>query len=190
MKYCSNCGTPFSFPVFAQPSAVPVGPIPVHAIQWPLHCAKCGEYFYHNPKPVVVALIPVLSNDGRLGLIIQQRRGGPVVNGWALPAGYLETSDGDWRKGLARESLEEVNVSLRPEKVRLTAVYSSTGGLAVLIFGISETFRDTTLPRFLPNRECAARKVIYQPQKLCFPSHTKEVFKFFRRFHSAAGVPA
>jgi ADP-ribose pyrophosphatase YjhB (NUDIX family) len=98
-----------------------------------LQCENCGHIHYINPR-VVVSI--VVSHRGRL--LLQQRAVEPRAGYWTFPGGFLEVGE-TTEQGAARETLEEVGLSVTPS--RLLGVYSRphVGIVLVVYEGESES---------------------------------------------------
>lgn len=153
-SFCSHCGSQFI------------------STQYPRHCFSCNEYAWGNPIPVVVALIPVNQN-GKWGILIQQRNIEPEKGNWALTGGYINHGE-DWRTAITRETKEELNLDAEPNKFQLFDVVSGKSGATILIvcyYNIVIPFEMLSL--FTPNDEVQAVDVMWEPRELAFPTHTK-----------------
>ena len=143
---------------------------------------------YQNPIPVVVSLVPVITADPwpKSGLLVIRRGDEPAKGELALPGGYLETKDGDWRVGAARELKEELDLDVKPDQYVLFDVLSGREGALLLLFGLVKHgwlvgIKEEELPPFTPNDEVTERLIITGPTKLAFETHTKIVERYFLR---------
>lgn len=153
-------------------------------------CSHCGEYFkqdkypkscnycfnvaYHNPLPVVVALIPVYDGT-EWGMLIEQRNIEPQKGGWALPGGYIEFGE-TWQEAAARELKEEIGLETKPEEYFLYDVVNSAAG-NLLIFCVHKGLFSHQV-KFEPTSEVTAIQMPKAPHdlELCFPTHN-EIWK-------------
>lgn len=146
------------------------------------HCEACGTTHWQNPRPVAVLLQPVLSRvqDGevRRGLAIGRRSIEPFIGEWCLPAGFVEPGHSA-EETAVKELEEELGLITPLSGVRV--VETKTIGTVVLILCITESLvTDFTHEPFTPNDEVSERRVIWQPEPLCFPYHTDVVTEWFK----------
>lgn len=143
---------------------------------------------YHNPIPVVIGLVPVVSvHDGqeRVGLLTVRRGIEPAIGKLALPGGYLEYED--WKTGCTREILEETGLAISESDILDTASLSSVqNGTRLLIFAQTKPVDAAQLERFTPNSETEELVVIYEPTDLAFPTHTAQARRFFESLRTTA----
>lgn len=156
--FCSCCGTRFT-----------------EQDKWPRTCFHCYGVSYSNPLPVVIAILPVLSNQ--LGVLIIKRDIEPHKGGWALPGGYMDNSE-TWQQACAREVMEEVGMSTDINHYRLMDVTSSQNG-NLLIFGSYSLLTKKEDISFQPNHEVSDIDIIYSATELCFPTHTEMIARYF-----------
>lgn len=140
---------------------------------YPKHCSACGEYAWGNPLPVVIAVFPVVSN-GKIGLLIQQRNIDPQKDKWALTGGYINHNEG-WREAIARESMEELGLTISPNKFLLHDVVGGKNSALQVVCLYDGVLSSTELASFKPNNEVQAIDIMYEPRDLAFPSHTQAV---------------
>src|SRR4051794_26379756 len=103
---------------------------------WPRRCVACGETSYLNPKPVAVAVQPVVG-----GLLVVRRRIPPAAERLALPGGYVDMGE-SWQQATVRELFEEVGLEADPAAVRLYDVHSAPDG-TLLVFGLLPELEST-----------------------------------------------
>ena len=159
-KYCAFCGRPFEHPEAG----------------WPKSCA-CGEITYRNPLPVVNALVPVLREDGKIGVLLIQRGIEPCRGQWALPGGYLELGE-TWQQGAARELFEETGLVVDADQISLVTVDMNPKRTQILVFAKTPAYAAKNLPKIARNEEVLDDKVIYEPEELAFPPQTKLIRSF------------
>ena len=166
-KYCAFCGRPFENPESG----------------WPKTC-KCGEITYRNPIPCVNAIVPVLDN-GKTGVLVIQRGIEPCLGKWALPGGFMELHE-TWQEGTARELWEETSLIIEDpdQTISLCAADVNPKKDRLLIFGVVPAYTITTLPHIPTNDEVLDSKIIFEPEELAFPPHTRIVREFLEKFNS------
>lgn len=87
-------------------------------------CPACGHTVFHNPAPVVLALV---EHEGHLVLI---RRGlDPLAGYWTPPGGYVETGE-SVEDAVIREAREETGLDVAVDG--LVGVYSRADVRVVL----------------------------------------------------------
>lgn len=131
---------------------------------------------YKNPLPVAVHLQEVIEgHSGRRGVLLIQRDDMP---GWALPGGYIETDkDVSVEAAAAREFGEETGLSVPQGRLFASVI---TPNEKLLLFCrskvplISPDFSD-----WKPTEEAVALKIAYDPEELCFPTHTHALWMWF-----------
>lgn len=134
---------------------------------------------YNNPTPVAVLMQSVLKPGRGYGLILIRR---PDNDGWALPAGYIETGLDQSAEGAAlREFREETG--LEPSPAARTFMSAITPHGKLLIFcksqGCLVSFSEA-LKNWKPTPEALALRIAYEPETLCFPTHTKAMRRWFQ----------
>lgn len=77
-----------------------------------LRCARCGWYWYPNPRPTAAVVIEREGEDGRLEFLILRRAVEPALGWWDLPAGFLEPRETP-DEGARREAHEEAGFPVR-----------------------------------------------------------------------------
>jgi len=159
-SHCSYCGARFT-----------------EQEKWPRKCFICWNESYKNPIPIVVAIIPVLSDEGyELGYLIEQRAIPPEVGGWAFPSGYVNFGE-TWQQAVVRELQEEVGLTTREENFALLSIEKPASG-NMLLFCEHKTGVRLSQIQFVPNEEVSAIELVPSPndKSLCFPTHN-EVWK-------------
>jgi 8-oxo-dGTP diphosphatase len=139
---------------------------------------------YHNPVPVVVALVPVRianpSNHGsNVGLLTIERGIEPQKGQLALPGGFLEHED--WRAGLLRELCEETGLKgYNIAQVKIQGAHSVADNTRVVLFGLLPPVDESQLASgFSSTEECPRYQIITGPQELAFSTHTEMARRFF-----------
>lgn len=157
-SHCSYCGAEFT-----------------EQKLWPRKCFICWNDSYHNPPPVVVALVPVYDTHppvvSQHGWLIQQRNIEPQKGGWAFPGGYIEVGE-TWQQAAARELHEEVGLIVHPEHFSLLTVKSTPTHM--VIFGHHIGIEKHSI-NFHPNDEVTNIDFPISPddQELCFATHNE-----------------
>lgn len=155
-------------------------------------CHECGNVRWFNPAPVSVMLQPVYWHTAdvhkyqlKTGLLVGQRAIQPGYGQWGLPGGFVQ-GDSSYEAGALREMNEEVplrdypDFALRVGLPKLEYSASSTSGDQILSFCRStKSIPLSWLRSFVANRECSAVRVVWEPEQLCFPTHTEAVRRFF-----------
>ncbi|MGW0792557.1 NUDIX domain-containing protein [Streptomyces sp. NPDC002911] len=157
-SHCNSCGAPYA------------------ADTWPRTCTSCGHTAYRNPLPVAVALLPVTGPHGT-GLVVITRTVPPHRGGIALPGGYIDQAE-DWRHAVVRELREETGIRADETDVRLADALSSPDG-HLLLFGLLPPRPAGDLPLSAPTDETSGHDVLYAPDELAFPLHTRVVSSWF-----------
>jgi ADP-ribose pyrophosphatase YjhB (NUDIX family) len=171
-SHCSYCGT--AYPAEAD---------------WPRTCPACGETTWRNPLPVAVAILPVRTAEGRVGVVVQRRGIEPGRGLLALPGGFIEYGE-DWRDALVRELREETGLVGDAAAVRLFAVRSAPAGNTIMIFGVLPERPADTLPASAPTAESTEWLVCTEPMDLAFSTHTETLAEFLATAASGPARPA
>jgi 8-oxo-dGTP diphosphatase len=165
--HCGFCGTAFQM------------------TGWPRMCTKCLNPMWRNPLPVAVGLIPIVKSYAgvqRMGLLVGERGIAPNIGEFALTGGYVnfETKGETVQEALAREIKEENNLDIPQDTINVLDVLSGTNGGTLLVFCITRSFTEQeVLEAFKPNNEVRSIKVLWEPEKLAFSTHTEMVQRFF-----------
>ncbi len=157
-SHCSYCGTRY----------------PDDAT-WPRTCPGCTETTWHNPLPVAMVLVPVISDDGP-GLIVIRRDIEPARGELALPGGFIETGE-TWQEAAVRELREETGIPADAGTVRLFDVMSTPG--TINIFALLPAMHSADLPPSAPTDEATEWLVITAPRRLAFTTATDAVARYF-----------
>ena len=103
-----------------------------------LQCENCGFIHYVNPR--VVASI-IVSHRGNV--LLQQRAMEPRAGFWTFPGGFLELGESA-EDGAARETLEEVGLDVRPQ--RLLGVYTRPHvGIVLVVYEAESASSDAVV---------------------------------------------
>lgn len=135
---------------------------------------------YKNKATVCVALIPC---NGGIILIRRGKKGDDGYGEWALPGGFQDGSSSEsiWDT-VRREVFEETGLSIEKEDFRLIDGDTDEYDHNVLFFQSSEIKKPLEeLPVKFDPEEILEIKVFYEPVETCFPFHTRQVFKFFKK---------
>ncbi len=101
--YCQACGTRHQTPT-----------------EWPFQCDFCHMAHYCSPKPVVAIVLNAWSATvaKKKGVVVIRRGIEPHKGELAFPGGYLDFKEG-WQSAAARETHEELGISLDPRHFSL-----------------------------------------------------------------------
>jgi 8-oxo-dGTP diphosphatase len=128
--------------------------------------------------PVAVVLQPVALDAGGTGVVVVRRDIEPFRGELALPGGFIETGE-SWREAAIRELKEETGLEARWDEVRLFDVHSSFNGFTLLVFGLLPIRPAASLPPSSATAEVTEWLVRTEPIRLCFPTHTDAMARFF-----------
>lgn len=158
-KFCKMCGAAHTDTAF------------------PLTCQSCKHMTWKNPFPVAVLLVPVTDGE-RTGILIGKRGIQPAKHEWGLPGGFIDPTDKTVEGAACRELYEETGFKIKPSRTYL--FYSYSNGDHLLVFTKSLDFLHVDdLVNFKPCYECPEIGVAWEPQQLCFESHTLALAKVF-----------
>ena len=133
-----------------------------------------------NPTPVAVIIVPVIGK-GRVGALIGKRGIYPKLGEWNLIAGFVDITDVSVEAAAVRELLEETGMVVRVESVK--PIHTFCDGRVMLTFCYSDQFlTEKQLDGFIINNECPEIGVAWEPQSLCFDSHTRALARWFEEF--------
>jgi 8-oxo-dGTP pyrophosphatase MutT (NUDIX family) len=122
---------------------------------------------YNNPVPVAVAVIRVIGEDGKMGLLAIRR---PDNGGLALPGGYVDELESA-ENAAARELNEEVGIHISPSHFRPIRTMTS-GNNRLLVFCLAKQVMSLSdFKNFVPNDEASEVRVVYRSDVLVFPLH-------------------
>jgi len=149
------------------------------AAEYPKTCEACTQTTWINPTPVAVLLQPVVDGDRR-GIIIGERGIEPQKGNWGLPGGFIDPNDADVIAAARREFWEETGIEATPADL-MQLYWSFSNRRQLLLFVIARCAMDIKmLDGFVPNYECPSIRVSWEPEELCFESHTAAMAKYFR----------
>jgi len=138
---------------------------------YPKTCQSCENITWINPTPVAVIIQPVLDSSNKVGVLVGKRLNEPFVGGWNLIGGYIDTSDKNVIDAAVRELEEETGIITSQSSVNL--FWSFSDGRHLLIFCENTSLLPiSSLGYFRPNDECSEIRVAWEPEELCFGSHT------------------
>ncbi len=159
--HCHCCGTPYN-----------------DQQNWPRVCPSCANHLWPRTDTVAVLLQPVLNDTtGKMGLIIVERGIEPFIGQFALPGGFLNPGE-SIEDGALREMFEETGIqSTDPVYIKSCPIPGQ-----VITFFKATVKRAQTIV-FVPSHETPSYRITYEPELLCFPTHTQIVEEFF------AGIP-
>lgn len=146
-SFCNYCGAEYS-----------------PEINYPKQCLQCHQIVYHNPLPVVVAVIPVSCHkegDPYRKLLLARRGIQPGIGKLAFPSGYIEYGE-SWQQALQREVKEEINLDVKP--LNVIEILNSEFKKHICIFGLTETIRKEDIDFSFTNEETQEIR-LFQDQK-------------------------
>jgi ADP-ribose pyrophosphatase YjhB (NUDIX family) len=160
-KFCKFCGTKHS------------------AEEYPKQCNHCSHISYINPTPVAVLLQPIVDGDN-VGIVIGERGIDPMKGHYGLPGGFIDPKDKNVIDAARREFREEIGFEAPDEsKMILFDSYSDSKNLLIFVRSF-HVLPLSALDAFVPNYECPAIRVAWEPEQLCFNSHTNALAEYFR----------
>ncbi len=139
---------------------------------WPKKCPGCSHEYYKNPAPVAVVVVPV---DG--GVLAVRRAIPPQIGHLALPGGFVNWGE-SWQQAACREVYEETNLVILPEELTLLELISVPEGNLLIFCRAQPHLKDQVELEFR-NEEVSEMVVLYGPQELAFPTHTKMLGQAF-----------
>ena len=157
--------------------------------QVPQQCGSCQGITWVNPTPVAAILVPVMGYHEvtdrhgthwkrRMGVLLGQRGIHPKMGEWNLPAGFVDVTDTTIQGAAVRELFEETGFVVDPKKVAID--HSFCDGRVMLFFcKAREVIQEADLHKFVINHECPAVRVAWEPEKLCFDSHSRALAAWF-----------
>ena len=134
---------------------------------------------YRRITPVSVVLIPTIDSDGRQGCVVGERGIEPQLGQFALPGGFIEFGE-TAENGAIREVMEETGFAVAD--LRFIRSDPTPHGLLLMFFR-ARLVMEAGL-EFRSSIECPSYKIIYQPEELAFPLHTKIIEEYFHGLKS------
>jgi len=152
-----------------------------YELTWPRVCRShaCNQVTYRRLDPVSVVLQPVRGDDGRLGILLGERAIAPRIGEWALPGGFVETTETAEEAG-PREVVEETGLVASGTIFTRHTRNTQHGQLLIFV----ETTAELTMADvagWTPSFECSGVKVAFEPEELAFPHHTNALAEWFER---------
>jgi ADP-ribose pyrophosphatase YjhB (NUDIX family) len=136
---------------------------------------------WSNPVPVSTILQPV-SQNGKIGLLILKRAIEPKIGEWSLPGGFMENNGESAEAGALRELFEETGLKIDDIPTICFSKANAQGNL--IIVSESKTIWDFDAKSIVLCRENSDFRVMFEPEELCFPIHTRAVTEWFARQRS------
>lgn len=127
-----------------------------------LRCARCGWYWYPNPRPTAAVIIERDGDGAELEFLLLRRAVEPASGWWDLPAGFLEPRETP-DEGALREAREEAGFAV--ELTGLIGAYASRDGNTVVFaytaravdpHAVPEPDHESSEARWIPLREVDA----------------------------------
>lgn len=155
-SHCSFCGTKFT-----------------QQNTYPRRCFICWHDTYHNPIPVVVAIIRVFQRDSgaQCGWLVQKRAQAPGKGGWAFPGGYVEFGE-TYQQACAREIKEEIGLDTKPDHYHVEDILNdSQGHMMIFCYHTEGIYQDEI--HFTPNNEVLEIDfpILPEHRELVFATH-------------------
>lgn len=154
---------------------------------YPQHCSSCDTITWFSPSPVAALLQPVWresANGVDLGIAIGQRGINPMLGQWNLFAGFVDPTDVTVQDACAREFTEETGFGISVDTDTIHLDHTFGDGRVLLIFCHNDVaIHVRELDAFKANHECPAMRVAWEPEKLCFDSHTRALAAWFDTGH-------
>lgn len=159
-------------------------------------CNNCKNITYDNPIPVVIAMIPLITDiplddiksSFAKSMLVIKRGIEPHIGRWALPGGFMEKHE-TWEEAAKRELFEETGIVTNSNDFKLHSVKTAANG-NLLIFGLNRSSFSLKESRvvFKPNREVTEIGGVIEGYNntmanwnLAFPTHTEAVLEYFKR---------
>lgn len=125
---------------------------------------------YNSPSPVVVGLIQLQDESGKISLLGVRRAINPKIGQVCLPGGYMEENE-DIQVAVARETEEETGLKTEPQDYEVYGVPKMTNN-NLLIFLVNKTvFPLSVLKGLKLNSEVSEFVSIDISTPLGFPLH-------------------
>lgn len=155
LKFCPNCGAPAN----------------VTALASGYYCTPCQTMHYRNPIPVVVGLVRCYrkpNSGSQYGILLVRR---VRDQKWALPGGFVDLNDLNWKAALSREVKEEAGLIVEP-RWSIEGVETATDR-NILIFASADKAMQYAGDVPPENPETDALRLAMVPEELAFPMHSK-----------------
>jgi ADP-ribose pyrophosphatase YjhB (NUDIX family) len=149
---------------------------------------------YNNPIPVVVALIPTMTQliplngqpNLKFGYVAQVRAIEPGLGGVCLPSGYI--NEGETAEiACSREVKEEMGLDIPSEEwSTICTRITPQNRLLIFLTYVGETYMQMDfkdLPPHVPNDEVSARVMVDETDELVFPLHQEVVRLILNALH-------
>lgn len=150
--------------------------------EFPLNCPHCNTITWFSPSPVAVLLQSTYNPlTGKVGVVIGRRMIQPKLGEYGLVGGYIDSADPTVQFAAAREFFEETGIKISHEKMSIDHSYSDGRHLLIFVHNEEVLSEDYVLDNFVPNSECDHIRIAYEPEELCFISHTEALGKFFTK---------
>lgn len=159
------------------------------ATAFPLKCTSCDTITWFSPSPVAVILQTVQGDDGRFGVLLGRRNIEPGKGKWALPGGFIDSSDLTAQAAAARELFEETGFTVEdPEAMTISHTFSDGRHFLIFVENLNPISEKDVETKFVPNSECEEVMVAWEPVELCFPAHTEALRMYLEINEIAAGL--
>ena len=128
----------------------------------------------------MAVLIQPITDGHRRGVLIGQRTIAPKKGEWNLLAGYIDPADETVEHAALREFHEETGITPMPlDAVSLLSSFSDRRHLLIFVESVLP-MNLSVLNDFKPNEECSAVRVAWEPETLCFESHTRALADYLK----------
>lgn len=152
---------------------------------WPRTCTGCNNMAWRPISPVSVILVPVVEEDGRIGILVGKRGINPQKGQFGLPGGFVEFAEKGEDAAL-RELFEETGIHASLKKI-VSTMADDQGHF--LTFYEAEPLPRKCLNMFRSCHECPEIDVVYQPVELAFDSHSAALLDWFLDYAIWDGYP-
>lgn len=166
-SFCSFCGMEFARELQEQEN-------------FPRTCSHCGNIAYSVPNVVAVAVVPLVHEGQRTGILIVRRRDKIGSMMLALPGGFIDgpSKRGNipesWQAAALRELREETGLTLKIDQTEDLCVIGPTSETNTILHFLKTLPVDqTSLNWEFTSEEIVGLTVAHEPVKLAFPTHTE-----------------
>lgn len=126
--------------------------------------------------PVAVLVQPVLCREqNKTGVIIGRRGINPFKGEFALPGGFVEF--GETAEAAARREIFE-EMQMKVGDIHFSHTYADDEGHFLVFFHGGLIYREHLEAMFMGSSECPEMAIAFEPQNLCFPSHTQALERY------------